>query len=71
MLDYTALRNGLVVTAFWKAKPDEAEAVATQKRFLDHYLKGHDNDWSATPRVRLECEGLTTDRMCVTKRTGR
>ena len=29
MLDYTQLRNGLVVTAFWKAKPDETEAVAT------------------------------------------
>jgi putative CocE/NonD family hydrolase len=32
----------------------EAEAVAMQKRFLDHYLKGQDNGWSATPRVRLE-----------------
>jgi predicted acyl esterase len=31
-----------------------AEAVATQKRFLDHYLKGQDNGWSATPHVRLE-----------------
>ena len=28
MLDYTGLRNSLVVTAFWKAKPDETEAVA-------------------------------------------
>jgi predicted acyl esterase len=32
----------------------EAEAVATQKRFLDHYLKGQDNGWCATPRVRIE-----------------
>lgn len=31
-----------------------ADAVATQKRFLDHYLKGQDNDWRSTPRVRLE-----------------
>ena len=29
MLDYTQLRNGLVVTAFWQAKPDENEAVAS------------------------------------------
>jgi quinol monooxygenase YgiN len=28
MLDYTRLQNGLVVTAFWKAKPEETEAVA-------------------------------------------
>jgi quinol monooxygenase YgiN len=28
MIDYQELRNGLVVTAFWKAKPEEAEAVA-------------------------------------------
>jgi uncharacterized protein len=32
----------------------EAEAVTTQKRFLDHYLKGQDNGWCATPRVRIE-----------------
>ena len=31
-----------------------AEAVATQKRFLDHYLKGLDNGWRDTPRVRIE-----------------
>jgi predicted acyl esterase len=31
-----------------------ADAVATQKRFFDHYLKGEDNDWRATPRVRIE-----------------
>ena len=31
-----------------------AEAVATQKRFLDHYLKGRDNGWRDTPRVRIE-----------------
>jgi quinol monooxygenase YgiN len=35
MLDYTELRNGLVVTAFWKAKPDETEAVAAiLQRFM-------------------------------------
>jgi quinol monooxygenase YgiN len=35
MLDYTGLRNGLVVTAFWKAKPDETEAVAAiLQRFM-------------------------------------
>ncbi|TMJ47565.1 MAG: antibiotic biosynthesis monooxygenase [Alphaproteobacteria bacterium] len=28
MVDYRQLRNGLVVTAFWKAKPQETEAVA-------------------------------------------
>ena len=28
MLDYTGLRSGLVVTAFWKAKADETEAIA-------------------------------------------
>ena len=31
-----------------------AEAVATQKRFFDHYLKGQTNGWEATPRVRIE-----------------
>ena len=31
-----------------------AEALATQKRFFDHYLRGHDNGWRATPRVRIE-----------------
>jgi uncharacterized protein len=31
-----------------------ADALATQKRFLDHYLKGQDNGWSRTPRVRVE-----------------
>jgi quinol monooxygenase YgiN len=28
MVHYRELRNGLVMTAFWKAKPHEAEAVA-------------------------------------------
>jgi quinol monooxygenase YgiN len=28
MVHYRELRNGLVVTAFWKAKPHEAEPVA-------------------------------------------
>ena len=28
MIDYAKLQNGLVVTALWKAKPDETEAVA-------------------------------------------
>jgi uncharacterized protein len=49
----------------------EAEAVAMQKRFLDHYLKGQDNGWSATPACALKCEEPTTGRMCATKRTGR
>ena len=41
MLDYTGLRNGLaVVTAFWKAKPDEIEAVAAiLQRFMPRPLK--------------------------------
>ena len=40
MLDYTGLRNGLVVTAFWKAKPDEAEAVAEiLRRFMPQARK--------------------------------
>ena len=30
------------------------EAVTTQRRFLDHYLKGRDNGWPETPRVRIE-----------------
>ena len=28
MFDYTAIKNRLVVTAFWEAKPGEADAVA-------------------------------------------
>jgi uncharacterized protein len=32
----------------------DADAVATQKRFFDHYLKGQDNGWCAIPRVRIE-----------------
>jgi predicted acyl esterase len=31
-----------------------ADAVAMQKRFLDCFLKGQDNGWRSTPRVRLE-----------------
>jgi quinol monooxygenase YgiN len=35
MFDYAGLRNGLVVTAFWKSKPDETEAVAAiLRRFM-------------------------------------
>ena len=35
MLDYTKLQSGLVVTAFWKAKPEETEAVAgILRRFM-------------------------------------
>lgn len=30
------------------------EALATQKRFLDHFLKGVANGWPETPRVRIE-----------------
>lgn len=29
------------------------ESVADLRRFFDHYLKGVDNGWEATPRVRL------------------
>ncbi|HEY1503654.1 MAG TPA: CocE/NonD family hydrolase [Stellaceae bacterium] len=31
-----------------------AEALATQKRFLDHFVKGHDNGWNEIPPVRIE-----------------
>jgi uncharacterized protein len=31
-----------------------AESLATQKRFLDHFLKGHDNEWNEIPPVRIE-----------------
>jgi putative CocE/NonD family hydrolase len=30
------------------------EARDLQRRFFDHYLKGEDNGWERTPRVRLE-----------------
>ena len=30
------------------------DAVATQKKFFDYYLKGIENGWTETPRVRLE-----------------
>ena len=30
------------------------EAVAYQKKFFDYYLKGEQNGWTSTPRVRLE-----------------
>jgi hypothetical protein len=30
------------------------DALAYQKRFFDHYLKGMENGWQNTPRVRLE-----------------
>ena len=40
MLDYTGLRNSLVVTAFWKAKPDETEAVVgILRRFVPQAQK--------------------------------
>jgi quinol monooxygenase YgiN len=40
MLDHTQLRNGLVVTAFWKAKPDEIETVAAiLRRFMPQAQK--------------------------------
>jgi predicted acyl esterase len=32
--------------------------VTLQKRFLDHYLKGLDNGWETTPRVRLQVRRL-------------
>lgn len=32
--------------------------VALQRRFFDHYLKGMDNGWETTPRVRLQVRGL-------------
>lgn len=28
--------------------------VTLQKRFFDHFLKGHDNDWKNQPRVQLQ-----------------
>ncbi len=31
-----------------------AEALAAQRKFLDHFLKGAANGWPDTPRVRLE-----------------
>jgi predicted acyl esterase len=31
-----------------------AEALAAQRKFLDHFLKGAANGWPETPRVRLE-----------------
>jgi uncharacterized protein len=31
-----------------------AESLATQKRFLDHFLKGQDNEWNEIPPVRIE-----------------
>ncbi|HXQ53845.1 MAG TPA: CocE/NonD family hydrolase [Stellaceae bacterium] len=37
----------------WEAYYSE-DGQTTQKRFLDHFLKGADNGWPATPRVRLE-----------------
>jgi predicted acyl esterase len=30
------------------------DALETQKRFFNCYLKGQDNDWRSTPRVRVE-----------------
>jgi hypothetical protein len=30
------------------------DALAYQKKFFDHYLKGIENGWTSTPRVRLE-----------------
>ena len=40
MLDYARLRDGLVVTAFWKAKPEETEAVAAiLRRFVPQARK--------------------------------
>lgn len=30
------------------------DALAYQKKFFDHYLRGMDNGWQNTPRVRLE-----------------
>ena len=31
-----------------------AEALATQRRFLDHFVKGLDNGWNEIPPVRIE-----------------
>lgn len=40
MVDYQELRNGLVITAFWKAKPQETEAVADiLRRFVPQAQK--------------------------------
>ena len=43
MLDYTGLRNGLVVTAFWKAKPDETEAGV--RAFMIHQSKSEPSEF--------------------------
>jgi quinol monooxygenase YgiN len=40
MLDDTQLRNGLVVTAFWTAKPEETEAITSiLQRFVPQAQK--------------------------------
>ena len=36
------------------------EALERQRRFFDHFLKGEDNDWLDTPRVRLEVDRKST-----------
>jgi uncharacterized protein len=37
----------------WETYYDE-DALTTQKRFLDHFLKSADNGWRETPRIRIE-----------------
>src|SRR5215467_960444 len=41
MLDSTHLRDGFVVTAFWKARPEETEAVA---RILQSFVPQAQNE---------------------------
>jgi predicted acyl esterase len=38
-----------------------ADGVATQSAFFDHFLKGDDNGWEATPPVRLEVRRTRDD----------
>lgn len=37
------------------------DALATQKKFFDHFLKGVQNGWMDTPRVRLEVRNTRDD----------
>ena len=39
------------------------DARAVQQRFLDHFLKGEQNGWEQTPRVRLEVRRSLEDRL--------
>ena len=43
-----------------------AEALATQLRFFDHFLKGEDNGWDSVPPVRLAIHDHGPDPVAVT-----